>query len=548
LQLITVAIDTIPVCLYCVFQTHISSPFPTLHKALEQKEFPKNNHHKIPMQTTARHTLVTLVEDHLTVLIADAVTVGRHAKRARTVTNSNSNNNTTNGTPLDEVAAVSKGTSSSTGGGVTVRRRLHAADINLALQMRQSEKLYATALVPPDTVHPSSMSTTTTTDNPDHSLPASHRPVNLADFLRHAQLPFQQPAEVALHVSWLAVDGIAPEPHPHGVVGAWTDRHTPSPHPLAMPHENNNHNHHNPYQSTAPQAWLVQQLQAAMLSEELQLYFTRVTYALDNTTNTHSPTSARAQDRLLDRLAVDAHLQELVPFFARYVTQTLYASHVTHQRAAVRLVQAMLHNPTLHLELYLHELVPALLTAIVADHRDRTNQRTSVAVTATPHWRLRVEASVALRTVCRQFGPEYPTLQARVLRTLCQALGPDRSRPAVCGGLTAVTLFGPLAIQAFVLPMLPHAWNSWEEEAQSSATEEVQWETRQCQQAALGALGTWLRSYAPTAPQTLTAGPAEQVAATDVAHPLLADTWGDALVPLQGYGPDVPTDYTLCVL
>ena len=55
----------------------------------------------------------------------------------------------------------------------------------------------------------------------------------------------------------------------------------------------------------------------------------------------------------------------------------------------------------------------------------------------------------------QRFGEDYATLKARVLRTLCDATGPDRSTTTQYGGIVAISLFGPKAIDAFLLPVVP---------------------------------------------------------------------------------------------
>jgi hypothetical protein len=76
-------------------------------------------------------------------------------------------------------------------------------------------------------------------------------------------------------------------------------------------------------------------------------------------------------------------------------------------------------------------------------------------------------------------------LKARVLGTLCEAAGPDRSMGTQYGGFVAITLFGPNAINAFLLPLAIEYWSQWEEKLELEKHPEKRLELQMCQQAVL---------------------------------------------------------------
>ena len=117
------------------------------------------------MQAAAKTAITSLMEEHLSGIIKDAIAIQRHAKRAR----------------LHQ----------STGDRPTLRRRLHAADVNLALQMRGCERLYATNVV--------------AAEKDD-----AYKKIDLEAYLRQ-EATLEPPTEVAAHRHWLAVDGAQPE-------------------------------------------------------------------------------------------------------------------------------------------------------------------------------------------------------------------------------------------------------------------------------------------------------------------------------------------------
>jgi transcription initiation factor TFIID subunit 6 len=392
------------------------------------------------MQPQARQVLLDLVKEHISTTVRDAIVVQRHTKRARLHN------------------------------GADVRYRLHASDINMALQLQGQERLYAVTL--PEL------------DDPQRS-------VNLADFLRQQDTMPAPPNEISAHVQWLAVDGNMTNASKSNQSAASTA--TPLPETTA----------------SATQLLQVHQLQSSLLSEELQLYFHRVTAAMEH------PASQQQQDSVLQSVATDTGLQELVPFLVRYCQQELYR---TMAQAPIRLAAALLSNPHLHLESHLHELLPALVTCIVAKQL--------------PNRKIRPEAAHALFQACQQFGTEYINLKPRVLRALWQAVQQPSSDPKVWasqfGGIVAITLFGVRVIDALLLPTILDSWDDWEKCLLESASEDL----IMVQQASLDALSTFLRKV------TL-----EEKAAR-LSRPELEEILGDRLVALEGE----ENEYTMCVV
>jgi transcription initiation factor TFIID subunit 6 len=244
------------------------------------------------LQASSRSTLVSLVEEHLTSLVREAACVKRHSKRARI--------NLTGG---DESNGVVKG-------------RLHADDINMALQWRGSEKLYATGTIG------------TTSEG---------KKVDLEDYLK-SEMDLRPPQEVGLTVHWLAVDGQQPAIPQNPIQKSQS----------SVVHRVQQDDAEDPSKVGVQ----VNQLLPRLLSEELQLYFTRITTALERGGTT--PTTRQQQDAALNSVARDAGLQELVPFLVNYVSQSLY-QHVgnpEHCRTLVRMAHSLLLNPHLHLELH----------------------------------------------------------------------------------------------------------------------------------------------------------------------------------------------------
>ena len=95
----------------------------------------------------------------------------------------------------------------------------------------------------------------------------------------------------------------------------------------------------------------IRQLLPRLVSEELQLYFSRVTIAVERGASTFN--TRQQQDAALASMARDVGLQELVPFFCRYISSQIYqhVHNVEHCRTLIRLTRSLLMNPHVHLEL-----------------------------------------------------------------------------------------------------------------------------------------------------------------------------------------------------
>lgn len=122
-------------------------------------------------------------------------------------------------------------------------------------------------------------------------------------------------------------------------------------------------------------------------------------------------------------------------------------------------------------------------------------------------------------------------LKARVLRSLCDAVGPEKALATQYGGIVAISLFGHKAINAFILPLTLEYWSQWNDGLASITDLEKRMELQMCQQATLSALSVFL-------------GPENhQEEALDMKWEELEDTFADALVLLSATDEQ---EYSLC--
>jgi TAF6 C-terminal HEAT repeat domain len=385
------------------------------------------------LQPNAKSTLVQAVEEHLNHVIATAVSVSRKCKRARLLSKETHHHQPH-----------------------LVHTRLHASDIHLALQMHGYPRLFG---------HSSKVSSG---ENKESTV------VSLKDVVQ-AETLLEPPSEIGSHYTWLAVDGQAVDPSVSGMSG---------PAIIAKSSSSNNNNNNTTsvaatttatntvsptvaLDDSASNVQIDRMIQSGLLSEELKLYYQRITTALE--------------EQVIANLAVTTGIQEIVPFLVRFAVETLFATLATGHnedlaRTMIRILQSLLLNISLHLELQLHQIIPALVTACVAELSD--------------HHRCKLDAAAALALMVRLYGDSYPTLAARITSVLAQAVlepmmamatetsatttttttttTPAKSRSAgrVYGGLVGLTALG--AVGAFG-HVVAQSWEMWDAECQQVA-------------------------------------------------------------------------------
>ncbi|XLT02502.1 hypothetical protein HN51_051853 [Arachis hypogaea] len=127
-----------------------------------------------------------------------------------------------------------------------------------------------------------------------------------------------------------------------------------------------------------------------VITKELQLYFDKITELVLN-----KPASIRFR-RALISLATDMGLHPLVPYFSRFVANQVAQNlhNLTLLFSLMRLVRSILQNPHIHIELYLHQLMPHIITCVVAK---RIGNRLS-----DNHWELRNFGVNLVASICKR--------------------------------------------------------------------------------------------------------------------------------------------------
>ncbi|KAJ4972440.1 hypothetical protein NE237_005614 [Protea cynaroides] len=241
-----------------------------------------------------------------------------------------------------------------------------------------------------------------------------------------APLP-KAPLETAVVAHWLAIEGVQPAIPENAPAEA-----------LVAPLENRRSEHKEdafPADIKLPVKHV--------LSKELQLYFDKIAEL------TVSKSDSVLFKEALVSLATDSGLHPLVPYFTYFIADEVTRSLNDFQLlfALMRVVRSLLQNPHIHIEPYLHQMMPSVVTCLVAKRLG--NRFTD------NHWELRNFTAKLVASICKRFGHVYHNLQPRLTRTLLHAfLDPTRSLTQHYGAIQGLAALGPNVVRLLILPNL----------------------------------------------------------------------------------------------
>ncbi|XP_017253377.1 transcription initiation factor TFIID subunit 6 [Daucus carota subsp. sativus] len=248
------------------------------------------------------------------------------------------------------------------------------------------------------------------------------------DFKNVINAPISKtPRDTSVTAQWLAIEGVQPATPEATLFEA-----------LASPSDNKKAE----YKDDEISADVKYPVKHA-LSRELQLYFEKITELTVGRSD-----SILFKEALLS-LATDSGLHPLVPYFTYFISDEVMRNSKSFHLlfALMRLVRSLLRNPHLHIEPYLHQLMPSIMTCLIGktlSHKLSDN-----------HWELRNYAATLVSSICKRYGHAYHILQPRVTRTLLHTfLDSTKTLAQHYGAIRALADIGPSVVGFVVLPNL----------------------------------------------------------------------------------------------
>ncbi|XP_036404411.1 transcription initiation factor TFIID subunit 6 [Megalops cyprinoides] len=181
------------------------------------------------------------------------------------------------------------------------------------------------------------------------------------------------------------------------------------------------------------------------LSVEQQLYYKEITEACVG-----SCEAKRAE--ALQSIATDPGLYQMLPRFSTFISEGVRVNVVQNNLALLiylmRMVKALMDNPTLYLEKYLHELIPAVVTCIVS-------KQLCLRPDMDNHWALRDFAARLMAQSCKTFSTTNNNIQSRITKTFTKSWLDDKTQWTTrYGCIAGLAELGPDVIKTLILPRL----------------------------------------------------------------------------------------------
>ncbi|GAQ78809.1 Transcription initiation factor TFIID subunit [Klebsormidium nitens] len=249
-----------------------------------------------------------------------------------------------------------------------------------------------------------------------------------------APLP-KPPIDTTVIAHWLAVDGVQPAIQENPPPGA----------ELTLPTEQKKKIEGQPGLG-APEDLPVEVKPAVkhVISKELQLYFEKIMELVT------SGTDSKLLNDAVRSLASDSGIHPLVPYFIQFIQDEVQRSlhDLPLLFTLMRVAEALLANPHVHIEGYLQQLIPSVVTCLVA-------RRLGGRKNGYRHWDLRDFSATIVATICHRYGHSYSNIQPRLTKTLVNSfLNPKQTYPQHYGSIKGLVALGNRVVRLLVLPNL----------------------------------------------------------------------------------------------
>lgn len=303
------------------------------------------------------------------------------------------------------------------------RKRLTTTDINAALRLRNIPRVYGVGNGRASDTSNAPVRGYREVDGMPELFFLEEREINVKDLLK-AELP-PVPLDATVSAHWLAIDGNQPLiPQNPSRNGASVEEASRIPKRRRVEAD-------------------IKPILRHDLSRELKLYYEEVTKSIFDSNEEYRETC-------INSVATDPGIGEVLPYLSRFLFETVKAH--THRLpvlfSCLRLTNAILDNPGLNVELYLQQMLPAVVTCIVG-RRLFSNPREN-------HWGLREYGVKLMVKILNRFRERYSKMQPNFTKTLTMGLDkPKNPLTTHYGCIVGLTALGERVVDSVLLTRLP---------------------------------------------------------------------------------------------